>query len=127
MYTGVSTSRNNEVMLRWHRNSMFIVIHSGGFSFVLSQLPAVLFPAVLSFLGMFLGGVWILVNWKTQEWVNFWHRRIEAIESNKQNPLKVKIYSSRRFRRLNAEFPTFYQILMMLSIMATGGWLAVFV
>lgn len=39
MYTGVTASRNTEVTLRWRRGEVFIALHVGVFSFVLTRPP----------------------------------------------------------------------------------------
>lgn len=118
MYTGVTASRNTEVKLRWRRGEIFLLIHSGALSFVFSRPPEKGLMNAMGFLGAVLAGVWIWTNVQTQRWVQYWHSRIDAMERNQEEPVRVQVYAGRSFRRVNLKFPTFHQILMFLSISA---------
>lgn len=125
IFPTVGGSRNNEVTLRWQRSAMFIFIHSTGFSVALAQYESPLL-SVISIVGFFLGLIWALTNQRTEEWINFWNKKMAEMEDSVEEPLRVKIYSSNEFKRISAEVPTFNQLLMILSVVAIYGWILVF-
>lgn len=125
MFTGIAMSRNNEVTLRWQRNAMFMLIHSTGFSFIGLHPPTPIFMIIISVVGMTLGLFWVLINWRTQQWIRFWNQRLEEMEQDAEDVLRVRIYSSVGFKKVDSDFPTFHQILMTFSILAPAGWFGV--
>lgn len=126
MYTGIAISRNTEVNLRWSRSQMFIFINFGGVSFLATQIPSRGLHIVVGVVGIILGVVWMLANWRAQKWVEYWNSRLAAVEGTEPHPVTTPVYRGPEWEKANSQFG-FPHMLMALAVIFTLMWFTIVV
>ncbi len=124
MYTAMAMSRNTEVTLRWSRSQMFMVINSAMFTLLFARDPSFWLFLGLGIFGMVIGLVWILINRKTQQWVDYWQERLGEIK-HEEEPTTVNVFVGPKWNEINKGF-TFHKLLSVLPYLFMSLWIGIF-
>lgn len=125
MYTGMAMCRNTEVTLRWSRSQMFMIINSAMLSLVFTQGAGFWLFFCLGLFGIGMAVVWILINRKSQQWVEYWQTRLAQIK-HAEEPDTVNVFIGPEWDKIN-KGPTFHRLLSILPFVFTLLWIIVFV
>lgn len=123
MYTGMAMSRNTEVTLRWSRSQMFMIINSAMLSLVFTRDMSFLPFLLLGLLGMLIAIVWLIINEKSQQWVEYWQARLAQIKHT-EDPDTVNVFIGPEWDAINKGF-TFHALLRILPGAFMGVWIFV--
>lgn len=123
MYTGMAMSRNTEVTLRWSRSQMFMIINSALLSLVFSKDAGFGLFLLLGLFGIGMAVVWILINEKSQQWVEYWQTRLAQIR-HEEEPTTVNVFIGPEWDVINKGV-TFHKLLRMLPAGFALIWIVV--
>mgnify|MGYP001593690326 CR=1 FL=1 len=125
MYTGMAMSRNTEVTLRWSRSQMFMIINSAMLSVMFTRDAGFWLLFLVSIFGMIMAAAWLMINEKSQQWVEYWQTRLAQIK-HEEEPATVNVFIGPEWDTINKGW-TFHRLLTILPCMFTMVWIGVFV
>lgn len=126
MYTGMAMSRNTEVTLRWSRSQMFMIINSAMLSLVFSKDAGFWLFFLLGLFGVGMAIVWLFINEKSQQWVEYWQNRLAQItHTDEPNTGTVNVFIGSEWDAINKGF-TFHTLLRILPGAFVLVWIIVF-
>ena len=122
MYDNVGEVRNADAAMRWSVAQVFLVIHSGLFTVFMTRLAEDTMVRIgMSFAGVILGLLWLLITNRTQELLTYWNGRLRVFEQSEQHAIYV--FGGPEYRILQERRFTTYNILSTLIAFITWGWL----
>ncbi len=124
MYTGMAMSRNTEVTLRWSRSQMFMIINSAMLSVVFTRDASFLLLLFLGLFGIGIALVWLMINEKSQQWVEYWQTRLAQIK-HEEEPATVNVFIGPEWDTINKGW-TFHRLLTILPRGFAIVWIGVF-
>ncbi len=125
MYTGMAMSRNTEVTLRWSRSQMFMIINSAMLSVIFTKDAGFWLLFLASIFGMGMAAVWLMINQKSQQWVEYWQTRLAQIR-HEEEPTTVNVFIGPEWDAINKGF-TFHKLLTILPGVFTAVWIGVLI
>lgn len=131
--------RNTEVSLRWTRAQLFIVINSAAITAVTFIVKPIfeknadssdriwvysMILAICITMSAF-AFLWVLVNKRADEWVNYWTERIKKLEANyiPDNEYDLQGIFGEKYEKLHGGAHSFHSILSSMSSLFLVGWL----
>ncbi len=123
MYTGMAMSRNTEVTLRWSRSQMFMIINSAMLSIVFTRDAGFWLLFFLGLFGMGMAVVWLMINEKSQQWVDYWQTRLAQIR-HEEEPATVNVFVGSEWDAINKGL-TFHKLLRVLPWGFALVWIVV--
>ncbi len=125
MYTGMAISRNTEVTLRWSRSQMFMIINSAMLSIVFTRDASFWLLLFLGIFGMIMAAVWLMINEKSQQWVEYWQTRLAQIK-HMEEPDTVNVFIGPEWETINKGL-TFHKLLKILPSVFVAVWIGVLI
>ena len=127
MYTGMAMSRNTEVTLRWSRSQMFMIINSAMLSVIFTKDAGFWLFFLVSIFGMGMAAVWLMINQKSQQWVEYWQARLAQItHTDEPNTGTVNVFIGPEWDAINKGW-TFHRLLTILPAGFTLVWIVVLI
>lgn len=125
MYDNVGEVRNADAAMRWSVAQVFLVLHSGLFTVFMTRLAEDITVRIgMSFAGVVLGLLWLLITERTQELLTYWNGRLRAFEQAEQHIIYV--FGGSEYRMLQERRFTTYNILSTLIGLIAWVWLFLF-
>jgi hypothetical protein len=106
---------------------MFIAVNAVGFSFLGTQVgkpDTQVYYLILGLAGLLLGSFWLIINWKTQQWIDHWQSCLKVIDPPDRDLFVFRVFSGKSWDSVNS-FPTFHLLLNVLPVVFTGVWIVV--
>ena len=114
VYSATITVRNIDVNLRWSISQIFFLIHSAGFTLVITRLtPGSSTHSLACFGGFVLSIIWWLIARRMQDLINFWNRKLGDMEG--ADDVQIVVFSD-RFIRGRPRVTTHGALLWMVAI-----------
>ena len=125
LYDNVGEVRNADAAMRWSVAQVFLVIHSGLFTVFMTRLAEeILTKIILSFVGVLLGLLWMLITDRTQELLMYWNNRLRLLEQFGEQV--VYVFGGPEYRALQERIFITYTILLILIYVISVVWLGIF-
>ncbi len=121
MYTGISNLLIAEKNLRWSRSQMLVAINVAGAALLQPTVETPEAHVVIGCIGILVCFFWGWLNWRTQRYVVFWQKCLEAMESPKEHLAKSRVFSGGEWKEVDG-FPSFYHVLYLLPTLFFAVW-----
>ena len=81
----LSDMQHSEADLHWKRNGFFL-LSSSILLLALSQFQLPLLMIAFAILGLMLNAIWILIQYRSSEYIKHWKKRVKKLEESLHNP-----------------------------------------
>jgi len=120
----VNEALRREADLHWQRNSHFLVVASI-LLLALSQFRSRFVQVLLSILGLVLSAAWLLITWRSSEYVKLWKREDRLVSQKLSQPsIYPKDVPGVEMRNIAYVLPLVFLLLwfVLMASMATGAF-----